>query len=92
MKSEDGLFTTTILQTAAAFRLGHEAGANEDLIAIIDKLGKLLVAIPRETLADFATLMQVTFDAQKRQDHIGVADLLEYELLHKLQTAGLLID
>lgn len=92
MKSKAGLSKTSIMHTAAAFRLGEEARANEDLIAIIDKLGQLLDAIPREPLADFATLMQKTFDAQSRQDHIGVADLLEHELLHKLQAAGLLID
>jgi len=92
MISDDSLSRIAIMHTVAAFRLGREAEANEDFLDFIDKLGRLLHFIPQGTLADLTALMQKTFDAQSRQDHIGVADLLEYELLKNLQTTGLLID
>lgn len=81
-----------MVNTIAAFRLGREAEANEGFIDIIDKMGRFLPTIPQDALEDLAALMQKTLDAQTRQDLIGVADLLEHELLHKLQPTGLLID
>lgn len=92
MISNASLARTAIVNTISAFRLGREAEANEGFIEIIDKMGRLLPTIPQTALADLATLMQKTLDAQTRQDHIGVADLLEYELLYTLRTTGLLID
>ena len=92
MISNDSLSRIAIMHTVTAFRLGREAEANEDFVDIIDKLGRLLQFIPQGTLTDLTSLMQQTFDAQTRQDHIGVADLLEYELLKTLQRTGFLID
>lgn len=80
------------MNTINAFRLGREAEANEGFIEIIDRMGRLLPTIPQNALSELAVLMQKTLEAQKRQDHIGVADLLEYELLYTLRTTGLLID
>lgn len=92
MISNVNLTSTAIVNTINAFRLGREAEANEGFIEIIDRMGQLLPTIPQNALAKLAVLMQQTLEAQKRQDHIGVADLLEYELLYTLRTSGLLID
>ncbi len=86
------LSRTALLHAAAAFRLGREAEASEELVSIIDHLGRNLSSLPQQILADLAALLQQTFDAQARQDPIGVADLLEHELLPKLLPTGLLND
>lgn len=84
MSTVPGLSKTAIMHAAGAFRLGQEAEAHEALVAIIDHLNRQLPAMPPDVLDGLAPILQQTLEAQTRQDAIGVADLLEYELLRNL--------
>lgn len=81
-----------ICEAAAAFRMAREAEANESLLAVVDALGHRLRTIPAEILAQLSLLMQKALDAQQRQDLVGVADTLEFEILPALQAGNLLAD
>jgi len=83
------LTASALTDIANALRLGLEAEANEHLAQQYEILARKLADIPSREQAGFTTLLQRILAAQSRQDVIGLADLLEYELLPQLQTLQL---
>jgi len=75
----------TLNNAVQAFRLGAEAKANEHLVTFLDEIGKAAThpSVAQALVAAAPTLQQI-LDAQDRGDGIGVADLLEFELLPRL--------
>lgn len=68
------------LDLAHQFRLGFHTQAALDMA---DELGRLAQQLPPENEQDirlFTTLMGKMFECQQRQDWLGLADYLEYEL------------
>jgi hydroxymethylpyrimidine/phosphomethylpyrimidine kinase len=90
MTGNQRLSKKDFLLTAQAFRLGQEAAANQLLTASIDKLAPAMTAVAPRNLAELSQLLQQTLNAQARQDVIGLADLLQYELLPRLLTLHLI--
>jgi hypothetical protein len=80
------------LLAAQAFRLGREAAGGQILTAMIDKLAPALTAVAPRHLAELSGLLQQTLNAQARQDMIGLADLLQYELPPRLLALHLIRD
>lgn len=72
-----------VKNTAAQFRLGHEASASIGLRKVIDTLQQLLQqqALPATVTNVFPQMLS----SQERRDWLGLADSLEYELLEQLQ-------
>ena len=81
MPPETDLLERAARAAATSFRLGMEAQANRALVSLVDALGTnppvRLEGAVSELLA-----------AQVRGDVIGLADLLEFELLPALTTGG----
>ena len=69
-----------IFATARAFRLGMEGVGSERLAEFIDALGCLLPKVSPDVLEKLNPLLEDTFNAMSRKDHLRVADLLEYEI------------
>jgi len=91
----DGNLTLTasgLVAIADALRMGLEAEGNERLAQQYDILARKLADIPPGHQAGFTALLQEILAAQSRQDVIGLADLLEYELLPQLQAPKLLAE
>lgn len=89
MKSDICVSKSFILETGAKFRLGREAEANEKLLSVVNEIARHLHNIPENILTNLTILMQKALDAQARQDHIGVADVLEFEILPQLHPVGM---
>lgn len=91
----DGNLTLTasgLTDIADSLRLGLEAEANEQLAQQYEILARNLAVIPSHEQAGFTTLLQTILAAQARQDVIGLADLLEYELLPQLRILQILAE
>lgn len=66
---------------AHLFRLGRDIEAALDMVDIIDTIVPLFAARPAEGQAHLARIMTAILHSQERQDWLGVADALEYELV-----------
>jgi len=71
---------TDALHCAHLFRLGRDIEAALKMVDIIDILVPLFVARSQEDQAHLARIMSAILQSQERQDWLGVADALEYEL------------
>ena len=71
--------------TANLLRLSMDGQANQQLIEIVDGLGVLLTDLSARQAEVVGTLLSRIVSAQERGDPIGVADLLEFELLPALR-------
>lgn len=66
--------------TVHAFRLGMEGAGNDHLKEFIDRLSGQLNAMSAYQQQEIHNVLAQTLDAQKRNDMIHIADLLEYEI------------
>lgn len=71
---------TDALHCAQLFRLGRDIEAALKMVDIIDILVPLIVARSQEDQAHLARIMGAILQSQERQDWLGVADALEYDL------------
>lgn len=71
-----------LINTAQQFRLGKEAEASKRLRTCIDLLESELKKL-KDTSA-ISNIMPLMLAAQERQDWLGLADYLEYELAYIL--------
>ena len=68
-------------KTATAFRLGHEAYANEYFTEFIDLFSKAINSEILEQRPEITLILSEIFEAQQKRDILKVADLLQYKLL-----------
>jgi len=73
--------------TANLFRLGMEGAANDMLVTLIDGLTELLRDVAPERADEIGHLLSDAVRAQERGDVLRVADLVEFELLPRLEPA-----
>ncbi|HGM5550449.1 TPA: hypothetical protein ACKP2V_000686 [Pseudomonas putida] len=74
-------------QCAGLFRLGRDVEAALDMVEVIESAQQLLMAAPAPIQQDWAFVLTQMLDCQERQDWLGLADWMEYELIEVLQKA-----
>lgn len=67
-------------EVVTACRLGMEGMAGDRLTRFVDRLQADLSALPLPLLQRLVPLLGEMLAAQERQDLLGVADLLQYEM------------
>jgi hypothetical protein len=74
-------------QCAGLFRLGRDVEAALDMVDVFEGAQRLLIARPARIQQDWAFVLKHMLDCQERQDWLGLADWMEYELIELLQKA-----
>ncbi|AVX88243.1 hypothetical protein [Pseudomonas sp. VE 196-7] len=74
-------------QCAGLFRLGRDVEAALDMVEVFEGAQQLLMSAPATVQQDWALVLTQMFDCQERQDWLGLADWMEYELIEVLQKA-----
>jgi hypothetical protein len=74
-------------QCAGLFRLGRDVEAALDMVDVFEGAQQLLIAAPAPIQQDWAFVLTQMLDCQERQDWLGLADWMEYELIEVLQKA-----
>ena len=74
-------------QCAGLFRLGRDVEAALDMVEVFEGAQQLLMSAPATVQQDWALVLTHMFDCQERQDWLGLADWMEYELIEVLQKA-----
>jgi len=74
--------------TAAAFRLGMEGQASQNLVEFIDFLAPLIQEPCFPNREEMNRLLGELFAAQSRKDYLRAADLLEYEITRWITMDG----
>lgn len=78
--SELEQLASCIASAANAMRVGFDGMGNKQLVSLFELLQpRLEVGSVRKRLK-LQVVLSKLFEAQKRHDHIGIADCLEYEL------------
>ena len=65
---------------ALKVRLGHNVEAGLMLVTYLEQLVAVYPKFPAEQQRQFQSILSVMLACQERQDWIGLADYLEYEL------------
>lgn len=84
MTGEKTTCIDALTSAASLFRLGMEGQASENMVKFIDTFLPELGGKPPEQIAQLTLLLNDIMTAQSRKDYLRVADLLEYELLPKI--------
>ena len=74
-------------QCAGLFRLGRDVEAALDMVEVFEGAQQLLMSAPATVQQDWALVLTQMFDCQERQDWLGLADWMEFELIEVLQKA-----
>ncbi|MGG2020937.1 hypothetical protein AB1J88_12970 [Pseudomonas sp. S8] len=74
-------------QCAGLFRLGRDVEAALDMVEVFEGAQQLLMSAPATVQQDWALVLTQMLDRQERQDWLGLADWMEYELIEVLQKA-----
>ncbi|MDI2594537.1 hypothetical protein POF45_24345 [Pseudomonas sp. 681] len=72
-------------QCAGLFRLGRDVEAALTMVDVFDEAQQLLVSAPKEIQQSWASVLTQMLACQERQDWLGLADFIEYELVELLQ-------
>ncbi|WP_330207320.1 hypothetical protein [Pseudomonas sp. AM14(2022)] len=72
---------------AGLFRLGRDVEAALDMVEVFEGAQQLLIAASTPTQQDWSFVLTHMLDCQERQDWLGLADWMEYELIEVLQKA-----
>lgn len=73
---------------AGLFRLGRDVEAAVAMVALFEAAPALLARAPQALQAQFAELFGQLLAAQQRQDWIGLADSLEYDMVKLIAQAA----
>ncbi|MHA3738363.1 hypothetical protein ACXR0M_22180 [Pseudomonas sp. Eth.TT006] len=76
-------------QCAGLFRLGRDVEAALEMVDVFEGAQQLLVTAPAPTQQAWAVVLTQMLDCQERQDWLGLADWMEFELTELLQKARL---
>ncbi|KOY01475.1 hypothetical protein [Pseudomonas nunensis] len=76
-------------QCAGLFRLGRDVEAALAMVDVFDEAQRLLSAAPRDIQLKWTHLLTQMLACQERQDWLGLADFMEYELVDLLESVQL---
>lgn len=73
-------------QCAGLFRLGRDVEAALPMVDVFEGAQQLLLSAPTDIQQMWAQLLLQMLGCQERQDWLGLADYMEYELLDLLES------
>ncbi|MFY0730981.1 hypothetical protein [Pseudomonas sp. NFX15] len=73
-------------QCAVLFRLGRDVEAALNMVDLFDEAQRLFLQAPRDVQQVWAALLGQMLACQERQDWLGLADFMEYELVDLLES------
>ncbi|MFJ2689771.1 hypothetical protein [Pseudomonas sp. NPDC087336] len=73
-------------QCARLFRLGRDVEAALTMVDVFDEAQTLVLSAPRDVQQAWACILTQMLACQERQDWLGLADFLEYELVELLES------
>jgi len=73
---------------AGLFRLGRDVEAALDMVEVFEGAQQLLVSATPDVQQSWAHLLTQMLDCQERQDWLGLADFMEYELIQLLESSS----
>lgn len=74
-------------QCAGLFRLGRDVEAALTMVDVFDEAQRLLSQAPQDVQPLWTRMLTQMLACQERQDWLGLADFMEYELIDLLQSA-----
>ncbi|MBV4475756.1 hypothetical protein N8H74_20510 [Pseudomonas sp. B2M1-30] len=74
-------------QCAGLFRLGRDVEAALTMVEVFEGAQQWLVSASAEVRQSWAQVLTQMLDCQERQDWLGLADFMEYELIDLLERA-----
>ncbi len=74
-------------QCVGLFRLGRDVEAALDMVEVFEGAQQLLMSAPATVQQDWSLILTQMLDCQERQDWLGLADWMEFELIEVLQKA-----
>ncbi|KIF63563.1 hypothetical protein ACKUG4_21920 [Pseudomonas glycinae] len=72
-------------QCAALFRLGRDVEAALTMVDVFEGAQQSLLSAGAQTQQVWAQLLTQMLECQERQDWLGLADFMEYELIQLLE-------
>jgi ribulose-5-phosphate 4-epimerase/fuculose-1-phosphate aldolase len=73
-------------QCAGLFRLGRDVEAALTMVDVFENAQQCLASAPAKGQQVWAQLLLQMLDCQERQDWLGLADYMEYELIELLES------
>jgi len=73
-------------QCAVLFRLGRDVEAALSMVDFFEGAQQWLLSAPADAQQMWAQVLTQMLDCQERQDWLGLADYMEYELVELLQS------
>ncbi|MCX2541852.1 MULTISPECIES: hypothetical protein [unclassified Pseudomonas] len=73
---------------AGLFRLGRDVEAALDMVDVFEGAQLLLVSAPPDVQQSWAQVLTQMLECQERQDWLGLADFMEYELIGLLEKSA----
>ncbi|MBK5416563.1 hypothetical protein [Pseudomonas sp. TH31] len=71
---------------AGLFRLGRDVEAALIMVDVFDEAQQLLSSAPQDVQPSWAQVLTHMLACQERQDWLGLADFMEYELIDLLES------
>jgi hypothetical protein len=72
-------------QCAGLFRLGRDVEAALNMVDLFDEAQRLFLLAPRDVQQAWAAMLSQMLACQERQDWLGLADFMEYELIELIE-------
>ncbi|CAI8739911.1 Antibiotic biosynthesis monooxygenase [Pseudomonas sp. IT-347P] len=73
-------------QCASLFRLGRDVEAALSMVDVFEGAQQLLLSASADVRQMWAQVLTQMLDCQERQDWLGLADYMEYELIELLES------
>ncbi|AXI60490.1 hypothetical protein DLD99_08385 [Pseudomonas kribbensis] len=73
---------------AGLFRLGRDVEAALDMVDVFEGAQHFLVSASPDIQQSWAQVLTQMLDCQERQDWLGLADFMEYELIGLLENSA----
>lgn len=73
---------------AGLFRLGRDVEAALDMVDVFEGAQHLLMSASPDIRQSWAQVLTQMLDCQERQDWLGLADFMEYELIRLLESSA----
>ncbi|BBP69609.1 hypothetical protein PHLH6_16130 [Pseudomonas sp. Seg1] len=74
-------------QCAGLFRLGRDVEAALTMVDVFDEAQRFFALAPENVQQSWAQVLTHILACQERQDWLGLADFMEYELIELLDSA-----